>query len=182
MVGVVGSSPIVPTKQNPRCAGLRRRSFRIAFFVLGMIPGKLPSARDFRSARARGQAIPFFSGWPVSWSWRRSGVRVTCSVMASASSWSSGFLSWFVRCCSSLMAVSLVGLSASVPGAMCRLRERWQGLAVVARCLHRSPCVTCTLGNCLGKASFEWGWGRWGVAGYAGRAGTLSPLACLPAG
>ena len=180
MVGVVGSSPIVPTKQNPRCAGLKRRSERIAFFVLGMIPGKFPSARDFRSARARGQAIPFFFGWPVSWSWRRSGVRVTCSVMASASNWSSGFLSWFVRCCSSLMVVSLVGLSVSVPGAVCRLQERWQGLAVVARCLSLLSRCDVHIGRLPREGVFRVG--RWGVAGYAGRAGTLSPLACLPAG
>ena len=37
MVGVVGSSPIVPTKQNPSSAGLRGRSEGVAFFVLGIL-------------------------------------------------------------------------------------------------------------------------------------------------
>ena len=37
MVGVVGSSPIVPTKQNPSSTGLRGRSEGVAFFVFAKL-------------------------------------------------------------------------------------------------------------------------------------------------
>jgi hypothetical protein len=179
MVGVVGSSPIVPTKQNPRCAGLRRRSERVAFFVLGMIPGKLPSARDFGSVRARGQAMPVFS-W-------------LAGLLVMATIWSSRYLFGNGECVELVVRLLvlvrpvLLELSGGfLDGAVGQrswrrvpLAGRWQGLATVVRCLSSLSQCDVHIGSCLGKASFEWG-GAMGC-GRLRRPGGHSVAAGVPA-
>lgn len=99
--------------------------------------------------------------------------------MASASSWSFGFLSGSSGVLLELDGGLLVGLSASAPGAVCRLQGGGKVLLWWLGVFHRSPCVTCTLGNCLGKASFEWG-GAMGC-GRLRRPGGHSVAAGVPA-